>query len=105
LAEDVARTQSVLFIDCSLDTAPGSVHLASVEPAAAGQGINTHHQNAAELLALARDLYNSVPRNAHLLTIGAGSTELGEAFSAAVKAALPEACQLIEETALRLVAD
>jgi hydrogenase maturation protease len=105
LAEDVARTQSVLFIDCSLDTAPGSVHLASVEPAAAGQGINTHHQNAAELLALARDLYNSVPRNAHLLTIGAGSTELGEAFSAAVEAALPEACKLIEETALRLVAD
>ena len=47
LAEDVARAQSVLFIDCSLDTAPGSLHLKPLEPAVAGQGINTHHQNAA----------------------------------------------------------
>jgi hypothetical protein len=50
------------------------------------------------LLALARDLYNSLPRNAVLLTIGAGSTELGEVFSAAVTGALPDACRLIEET-------
>ena len=103
LAEDVARAQSVLFIDCSVDSAPGSLRLTPVEPAAVGQGINTHHQNAAELLALSRDLFNSFPRNAHLLTIGAGSTELGEAFSDAVKAALPEACRLIEETVLRLL--
>jgi hydrogenase maturation protease len=103
LAEDVARAQSVLFIDCSLETAPGSVHLASVEPAAAGQAINTHHQNAAELLALSRDLYNSVQRSAQLLTIGAGSIEFGEAFSAAVTAALPEACRIIEETTLQLL--
>ncbi|MGO9777468.1 MAG: hydrogenase maturation protease [Terracidiphilus sp.] len=103
LAEDVARAQYVLFIDCSLDTAPGSLHLASVEPAAAGQGINTHHQNAAELLALARDFYNSLPRNAQLLTIGAGSIEFGEAFSDAVTAALPEACRLIEETFVQLL--
>ena len=87
LAEDVACAESVLFIDCSLATAPGSVHLSSVEPAAAGQGINTHHQNAAELLALANELYDSLPSNPQLLTIGAGSTELGEAFSAAVTAA------------------
>ena len=103
LAEDVAHAQSVLFIDCTLDTAPGSLHLTPVEPAAAGQGINTHHQNAAELLALSRDLFNSLPRNAQLLTIGAGSTELGEAFSAAVTAALPDACKLIDETVLRLL--
>jgi hydrogenase maturation protease len=101
LAEDVACAQSVLFIDCSLDTAPGTVHLASVKPAAAGQGINTHHQNASELLALSRDLYNSVPRNAQLLTIGAGSIEFGNEFSAAVTAALPEACKLLEENILR----
>ena len=105
LAEDVARAQSVLFIDCSLDSAPGSLHLMPVEPAAAGQGINTHHQNAAELLALSRDLFNSHPCNAQLLTIGAGSIEFGEAFSAAVSAALPDACKLIEETVLRLITD
>ena len=103
LAEDVARAQSVLFIDCSLDTAPGSLHLKPVEPAAPGQGINTHHQNAAELLALANELYHSLPSNPQLLTIGAGSTELGEIFSDAVTAALPEACRVIEETVLDLL--
>jgi Ni,Fe-hydrogenase maturation factor len=74
-----------------------------VEPAAAGQGINTHHQNAAELLALSRDIFNSFPRNAHLLTIGAGSIELGEEFSEMVKTALPVACKMIEETVLWLL--
>lgn len=101
LAEDVARAESVLFIDCSVDSAPGSVYLTPVKPVASTQGLATHHQGAVELLAQARDLYDSLPRNALLLTIGAGSTELGEVFSPAVTAALPDACRLIEETVLR----
>jgi hydrogenase maturation protease len=100
LAEDIARAESVLFIDCSVDSAPGSIQLTLVEPAAAGQGIATHHSGAAELLALARDYYSHQPKNAQLLTIGAGSTELGEVFSDAVTAALPRACRLIENAAL-----
>jgi hydrogenase maturation protease len=104
LAEDIARVESVLFIDCSVDSAPGSIKLTPVEPAAISQGIATHHSGAPELLALARDLFNSLPRHAQLLTIGAGSTELGEVFSDAVTAALPEACKLIEETVLHLIA-
>lgn len=103
LAEDVAHAESVLFIDCSVDSAPGSISLTAVEPAASGQRLATHHQGAPELLALARELYNSLPCNAQLLTIGAGSTELGEVFSDQVTAALPEACKLIEETVLRLM--
>ncbi len=78
LAEDVARAQSVLFIDCSLDSEPGSLHLSPVEPASGSPEHNTHHLGAAELLALGRELYNSLPREALQLTIGAGSTELGE---------------------------
>jgi len=104
LAEDLARAESVLFIDCSVDSAPGSIQLTLVEPAAAGQGIATHHSGAAELLALTRDYYSHQPKNAKLLTIGAGSTELGEVFSDAVTAALPEACKQIEETVLHLIA-
>jgi hydrogenase maturation protease len=98
LAEEIARAQSVLFIDCSVDSAPGSIILTPVEPTTELQGIATHHQGAAELLALTRDLYSSQPTTAKLLTIGAGSTELGEQFSESVTAALPEACRLIEET-------
>lgn len=101
LAEDVARAESVLFIDCSVDSAPGSIKLTPVEPAVGGQGLATHHSGAAELLALARDYYSYLPKNAQLLTIGAGSTELGEVFSDAVTTALPEACKLIEEAVLQ----
>ncbi|MFZ1086481.1 MAG: hydrogenase maturation protease [Terracidiphilus sp.] len=103
LAEDVARAESVLFIDCSVDSPPGSVNLTPVEPSIAGQGLATHHSGAAELLALADDLFNSLPSTARLLTLGAGSTELGETFSAAVAAALPEACRRIEETILEMI--
>ena len=103
LVEDIARADSVLFIDCSVDSEPGTVRLTPVEPAPPGRGHSTHHLDAAELLALARDLYNSLPRNAQLLTIGAGSTELGEGFSEAVSAALPAACRRIEETVEHLL--
>lgn len=102
LAEEIARAQSVLFIDCSIESAPGSVRLTPVQPAAAMDSLATHHLGAAELLALARDLYDSLPRSALLLTIGAGSTELGELFSEQVTAAIPSARRLIEETVLRL---
>jgi hydrogenase maturation protease len=105
LAEEIARAQSVLFIDCSVNSAPGSVALLPVEPGAGMEGLATHHLGAAELLALARDIYGAQPVNAQLVTIGAGSTELGEVFSEAVAAALPAACRLIEETVLRLLAD
>jgi hydrogenase maturation protease len=98
LAKDIARSESVLFIDCSIACAPGSVKLTPVEPDVSTQGLATHHQGAPQLLALAHELFGSLPANAQLLTIGAGSTELGEVFSNAVLDALPEACRLIEET-------
>jgi hydrogenase maturation protease len=104
LALDVAHAQSVLFIDCSLDSKPGSLLMTPVKPASGSPEHNTHHLGAAELLALGCELYNSLPRDALQLTIGAGSIEFGESFSPAVTAALPEACRLIEETVLRFLA-
>jgi hydrogenase maturation protease len=101
-AEDVAHAESVLFIDCSVNSLPGSVTLTPVRPVSAGPEHNSHHLDAAELLALARELYGSVPSDALSLTVGAGSTELGETFSPEVTAALPEACCRIEKTVLKL---
>jgi hydrogenase maturation protease len=98
LAEEISRASSVLFIDCSVESTAGSVNLTPVAPASIAQGLGTHHLGAAELLALSRDLYDSLPSNAELLTIGAGATALGEVFSQAVTAAQPAACRLIEET-------
>jgi hydrogenase maturation protease len=105
LAEDVARAKSVLFIDCSLGSEAGSLQLTPVEPVSGSPEHNTHHLVAAELLALGRELYSSLPREALQLTIGAGSIEMYESFSPAVTAALPNACRLIEETVLRLLHD
>jgi hydrogenase maturation protease len=98
LAEDIAHSDSVLFIDCSIESDPGSIRFTRIEPSESYQGLATHHQGAPELLALARALYNAQPKNALLLTIGAGSTELGEEFSDVVTAALPKARRVIEET-------
>ena len=103
LAEEIARAESVLFIDCSVECPPGVVRLTPIEAAARDRGLATHHLGAPELAALGRDLYNSLPRNLLLLTIGAGSTKIGEEFSNEVKAALPQACALVEETVLRLL--
>jgi hydrogenase maturation protease len=105
LAGGLARASSVLFVDCSMASAPGFVELASVAPAPSDHAFATHHLGAPELLALARSLYGSSPSRAFMLSVGAGSTEMGESFSAAVDAALPEACRLLEQTVMRLVGE
>ena len=104
LAEEIAAAYAVLFVDCSVAVQPGAVVVANVQPSAHSEKIDTHQQGASELLGLARDFYGSLPRAAMLLTVGAGSLELGEEFSAAVKSALPEACRLLDETVVRLLA-
>ena len=100
LALDIAAAETVLFIDCSAASAPGSVSLQAVRPAASTQALGTHHVGAPELLDLARALYDSLPRAALLLTVGADSMELGEEFSPAVKDAIPEACRVLEKAVL-----
>jgi len=105
LAHDIAHARSVLFIDCSIESTPGRVRIRPVEPAATAPGLATHHTSAAELLGLGLELYDSQPRTALLLTIGAGSTELGEGFSEAMATALPQACDLLESTIGELLLD
>ena len=104
LAEEIAAAEAVLFVDCAVAFGAGLVCVADVQASAHSEKIDTHQQGASELLGMARDLYASLPRAAMLLTVGAGSLELGEEFSAAVKAALPEACRLLDETVVRLLA-
>jgi hydrogenase maturation protease len=103
LAEDVAQAESVVFIDSSVQSSPGEMRFEPVEPAAAGPGLASHHIGAAELLALSRELYHSMPRRTLLLTVGAGSTELGETFSESVNDALPQACNALESAVLSLL--
>lgn len=102
MAEDVAAAETVLFIDCALDQAPGQILLRELIPAAVKPGLVTHHLGAPELLRTAEELYGSRPRRALLLTIGAGSIELGEELSAAVRGAIPHAQELLEVTVQQL---
>jgi hydrogenase maturation protease len=103
LAEQVAQANSVLFIDCAADAPPGSICLAPVTPSSALPRLLTHHLEASDLLAIARDYFSSLPSNSMLLTVGASSLELREGFSDAVQASLPDACKLLEDTVLRLL--
>jgi hydrogenase maturation protease len=105
LAEEIAHSESVLFLDCSVDSAAGSVRTIHVERAHPDEGLATHHVGAPQLLQLAHELYDSQPRTSLLLTVGAGSIELGEEFSAEVTAAQPEACRQIEEIVLGFLSE
>jgi len=98
LAVEIARAESVLFIDCSIESAPGYIQIIGVEPSATQQGIATHHSGAAELLGMSGDLYDSLPSRAALLSVGAGSTDLSETFSEPVRDAIPHACDLLQRT-------
>jgi hydrogenase maturation protease len=105
LAEEIAAADSVLFVDASEKSAPGRVSLAAVALGESGNGTATHHVDPPELLGLSRSLYGSMAGHAMLLTVGAGSTELGEEFSEPVEAALPRARGVLEKTVLRFLAN
>jgi|SRR5271165_1877559 len=103
MAEEVAAAESVIFVDCSLDQAPGQILLRELAPAPLSPGLVTHHLGAAELLGVAEELYGARPRRACLLTIGAGSIELGEGLSPTVREMLPDAQALLELTIRQLL--
>ncbi len=103
LAKDIADAESVLFVDSSVDSAPGRVSLVAVQSNRGNGDTACHHLAAHELLGLTRSLYGSMSAHAMLLTVGAGSTELGETFSDPVEAALPRARGVLEKTVLRFL--
>ncbi len=102
LAVDVAEAAAVVFIDCSIETEPGQILLREIAPAPAA-GIATHYVGASDLLALARDLYRTTPRDTMLLTVGASSIELGEVFSDPVQAVLADARRQLETAVLGML--
>jgi hydrogenase maturation protease len=103
MAEDVARAESVLFVDCATDCAPGLVRCMAVKPAPDSTKLGSHHLDAGQLLALSKELYGTMPQSSLLLTVGAGSLQLREGFSEVMKEALPEARQVLEDTVERLL--
>jgi hydrogenase maturation protease len=103
LAADIAGADSVLFVDSSVDSAPGRVNLTPVAPHIDNSGGSTHHMDPPGLLGLTNALYGSMSAHAMLLTVGVHSTELGETFSDPVAAALPRAQGVLEKAVLRFI--
>jgi hydrogenase maturation protease len=98
LAVDIAAASLVIFLDASVDVAPGAVVLQRVAAAAAEsldrEAGMTHHVGPEGLLALVAELYGRAPA-AWLVSIGAASMELGDGLSAPVAAALPAAIEQV----------
>ena len=103
LAEDIAGADSVLFVDASVKPPPGRVRLIPVTSRVDSTAQPSHDLNPNQLLGLTRSLYGSIKSHAMLLTVGMGSTELGETFSAPVEAALPRARGILEKAVLRFL--
>ena len=103
MAEEVAGTETVIFVDATLDQEPGQILMRELSPVSLKPGLVTHHLGAAELLGVAQDLYGTQPRRACLMTIGAGNIELGEGFSSSVQNAVPDAKNILELTVDQLL--
>ena len=88
MAEDVAASSLVLFIDAAAGHTPGEIESREVT-AQPGLASFAHHFDPASLLWAAAELYGTKPR-AELLTMVGTAFELGDHFSPVVARRLPE---------------
>ncbi len=87
-ADDVSRSEFVVFIDAACDNSPGEVRFERVEPDRAPSAAFSHQLSPPALLGMAEKLYGSRPE-ACLFSVGARSFEFGEELSPEVESALP----------------
>jgi hydrogenase maturation protease len=89
LAEPLSRARLAVFIDAACDHGVGEVVLQHIVPQTSSSEPFSHQLTPEVLLGMAKRLYGACPE-AVLLSVGAGSFELGQTLSPAVEAALPE---------------
>ncbi len=98
LAEDVAASEFVLFIDAAAGSPAGEIQQKAAK-SRPGPLSFAHHLDPALLLAAALELYGNAPQ-AEVLTIVGADFELGDGLSPAVAQRLPElfakACAIVE---------
>lgn len=92
MAEDVARSKFILFIDAALGDRPGAIRQMRVAPEPGPAGF-THHLTPSSLLSAAEQLYGDAPM-AMVVTLAGWSFELGDKLSAGVARRLPELVRL-----------
>jgi len=95
LAHDFSRVRLVVLIDVSVEQAPGEIAVRRLDGTSGKAGTtSTHHTDPAALVALARELWGAAP-DVCMVSVGAGSLEVGEALTPAVEAALPELVDIV----------
>lgn len=88
MAEFIAESSFVLFMDASSRDQPGEIRQAQVQPQAGRNGF-THHLTPASLVAAAQNLYGDAPP-AMQITLAGSSFELADQLSRSAKLRLPD---------------
>ncbi|MGC2108293.1 MAG: hydrogenase maturation protease [Candidatus Korobacteraceae bacterium] len=94
MAEDVARSRFILFIDAALGDRPGAIRRMRVSPEPGPAGF-THHLTPSSLLSAAEQLYGDAP-TAMVVTLAGWSFELGDKLSPGASRRLPELVRLAQ---------
>jgi hydrogenase maturation protease len=93
-AEPVSRSDLAVFIDASVDDAPGAWRCRELKPSELTGVVDSHALGVEETLAVAQRLYGRCPK-ALLYTIGGVDFSLGERLSPAVERAAGEVVEAI----------
>jgi len=96
LAEPVAETRAVIFIDASSDLPPGEVRVSSIAPDRFSTAAFAHSMKPAALLATASELFGQAPL-ARFVGVGASSFDTGTQLSATVRHAVNVAVAAVEK--------
>ncbi|HWR13795.1 MAG TPA: hydrogenase maturation protease [Terriglobales bacterium] len=100
LAEAVADTREVIFVDASVELKPGDVRISSVKPDQFSPAGFTHSMKPSALLATASELFGQAPP-AKAVAIGAASFDIGMTLTPEVRAAVRLATEVIEKEIAR----
>ena len=94
-AEEISRSDLVIFIDASCDNGPpGEIRLKRVEPRRSVSAAFSHELDPPALTGMAGSLYGFCP-NAFFFSVTGRSFEDGETLSPEVESALPELLERI----------
>ena len=96
LAEAVAETRAVIFVDASVELNPGEIKVSAIAPDRFSPAAITHHMKPSALLATASELFGQAPP-AKSVGIGAMSFDMGMQLTPPVRGAVLQAIKVVEK--------
>jgi hydrogenase maturation protease len=88
MADDIAASQFVLFLDASCGEEPGTIRVTKLRPEPGPNGF-THQLNPSTLLSAVEQLYGDAPEGA-TITLAGWSFDISTNLSSGARARLPE---------------